>query len=61
MRPTSPGTLNWRKSTYSTYGENCVEIALSADTAAVRDSKDPNGPLLHMSRSTFTRFLRTLR
>lgn len=33
------GELNWRKST-RTGDYNCVEVALSAEAAAVRDSKD---------------------
>jgi Domain of unknown function (DUF397) len=40
--------LTWRKSSYSgSNGGDCVEIAvLSGDGRAVRDSKDPGGPLL---------------
>ncbi|MFG1998374.1 DUF397 domain-containing protein [Spirillospora sp. NPDC048911] len=49
--------LAWRRSSYSTSGENCVEVAAlpptlelqNSDTvgyAAVRDSKDPEGPKL---------------
>jgi hypothetical protein len=34
--------LTWRKSSYSSAAENCVELA----TSAVRDSKDPDGPVL---------------
>ena len=33
----------WRKSSYSR-DLNCVEVALSSDTTAIRDSKDPHGP-----------------
>ena len=37
----------WRKSTYSTNGGSCVEVALGArDLVAVRDSEDPDGPEL---------------
>jgi hypothetical protein len=37
----------WRKSSYSgANGGNCVEVAATARTVAVRDSKDPNGPVL---------------
>jgi hypothetical protein len=37
----------WRKSSYSgANGGNCVEVAATAPTVAVRDSKDPNGPVL---------------
>ena len=34
----------WRKSSYSGGGGNeCVEVAVVGDGAAVRDSKDPRG------------------
>ncbi|NDU77852.1 DUF397 domain-containing protein [Actinomadura sp. DSM 109109] len=41
----------WRKSSYSTSnGGNCVELADAAGTVAVRDSKDPDGPVLLLTR-----------
>ena len=37
----------WRKSTYSgNNGGNCVEAAAADRTIAIRDSKDPHGPVL---------------
>jgi len=36
------GDLTWRKSSYSTTQQNCVELA----DGAVRDSKNPAGPVL---------------
>jgi hypothetical protein len=33
----------WRKSSHSTAGNDCVEVAQTAATCAVRDSKDPDG------------------
>ena len=38
----------WRKSSYSgSNGGDCVEIAVLSDNSrAVRDSKDPGGPVL---------------
>jgi hypothetical protein len=40
--------LTWRKSSYSgSNGGNCVEIADNlSGVVAVRDSKDPGGPVL---------------
>jgi hypothetical protein len=35
--------LNWRKSSYSGSNSNCVEVAAEG---AVRDSKNPGGPVL---------------
>jgi len=37
--------LTWRKSSYSGGGENCVELA----DGAVRDSKNPAGPVLSVN------------
>ncbi|HEX4703368.1 MAG TPA: DUF397 domain-containing protein [Pseudonocardiaceae bacterium] len=41
-------TARWRKSSRSSTGGNsaCVEIALLPERAAIRDSKNPNGPTL---------------
>jgi hypothetical protein len=39
----------WRKSSHSGGGNDCVEVALTPDTAAVRDSKDPEGGVLSFS------------
>ncbi|XRQ08585.1 DUF397 domain-containing protein [Actinomadura welshii] len=42
----------WRKSSYTTSnGGNCVELADVADAVAVRDSKDPDGPVLLLTRA----------
>jgi hypothetical protein len=39
--------LNWRKASYSGgNGGGCVEIASLLGAVAVRDSKDPDGPVL---------------
>lgn len=35
--------LSWRKSTRSNAYDNCVEVAVSQDAVAVRDSKDRAG------------------
>ncbi|WP_308401089.1 DUF397 domain-containing protein [Streptomyces sp. AC512_CC834] len=34
----------WRKSSYSPDGSNCVEVATTPTAILVRDSKDPDGP-----------------
>jgi hypothetical protein len=50
--------LNWRKSTRSAEGGgNCVEIALLAEGAAIRDSKNPAGPKLRFPTTTWQGFL----
>lgn len=46
----------WRKSSFSSGGKECVEVAdLSAGTA-VRDSKDPAGPVLMFSGPQWSEF-----
>ncbi|MEO3826040.1 DUF397 domain-containing protein [Actinomadura sp. B10D3] len=44
----------WRRSSYSgSNGGNCVELAglAGASVVAVRDSKDPDGPVLLLTRA----------
>ncbi|MFF7183499.1 DUF397 domain-containing protein [Streptomyces sp. NPDC008121] len=51
----------WRKSTFSDAGEQCVEIAdvrPARGFVAVRDSKYPNGPALSFTEAAFAGFLR---
>jgi hypothetical protein len=36
--------MDWRKSSFSGSGGNCVEVR--QDLAAIRDSKNPSGPAL---------------
>ena len=45
---------NWRKSSYSTAGgNNCVEIAALPGAVAIRDSKDPHGPVRLLRPAAF--------
>ena len=55
--------VSWRRSSYSgNGGGNCVEVAPSLpDVVAVRDSKDPDGPVLVVSRDEWARFTARLR
>ena len=46
----------WRTSTYSD-GMQCVELAAVDGDIAVRDSKDPAGPVLHFTRGEMLAFL----
>jgi hypothetical protein len=36
----------WRTSTFTNGGAACVEVAQTSDLGAVRDSKNPTGPIL---------------
>lgn len=44
--------LIWRKSSHSgSDGGQCVELARVENAVAIRDSKDPRGPILVISRT----------
>ncbi|TYB50034.1 DUF397 domain-containing protein [Actinomadura chibensis] len=52
----------WRKSSYSGGdGGHCVELALISEDIGVRDSKDPDGPELHITRDTFRALITNLK
>jgi hypothetical protein len=53
----------WIKSTYSdANGGNCIEIAPGfPETVPVRDSKNPDGPVLLVTRSAWSAFLSGVR
>lgn len=53
----------WRKASRSgTNGDACVEVATNiAGVVAVRDSKDPNGPMLTVSPAEWRAFLSIVR
>jgi len=50
------GTV-WRKSSYSgSNGGACIEVGTADLAVAVRDSKDPDGPLLAFARDQWKAF-----
>jgi Domain of unknown function (DUF397) len=53
---------SWRKSSHSgNGGGNCVEVATNMHgVVAVRDSKDPHGPVLTVSRDEWVSFITRL-
>ncbi|WP_327385258.1 MULTISPECIES: DUF397 domain-containing protein [unclassified Streptomyces] len=55
------GPAAWRKASYSsTNGGECVEVAAQPCTVAVRDSKNPGGPVFTVTAAAFTAFVRSL-
>jgi hypothetical protein len=49
----------WRKSSFSGGGNNdCVELALTTRGGAIRDSKNPSGPVLTMNPTAWNALLR---
>ena len=52
----------WRKSRYSGQSGNCVEVARNLlHFVAVRDSKEPDGAWLVVSRETWQAFITAVR
>lgn len=50
--------LVWRKASASTSNGNCVEVAaIAGGGAAVRDSKDPDGPVLRFTAAEWAAFV----
>ncbi|MEU3166120.1 DUF397 domain-containing protein [Streptosporangium sp. NPDC006930] len=63
MPPSDLTTAVWRKSSYSGgSSDNCVEVATNLPgLVAVRDSKDPSGPMLTFSPTAWSDFLAGIR
>ena len=51
----------WRKSTYSSTQPDCVELSVTAQATAVRDSKHPAAGELRFPRERFAAFLAGLK
>ncbi|WP_158880959.1 DUF397 domain-containing protein [Amycolatopsis anabasis] len=51
----------WRKSTYSSPQNDCVELVVGERETAVRDTKDREGGHLTFSASAFAAFLAEVR
>ena len=50
--------MNWRKSSYTAGQGNCVEVADNVPgIVAVRDSKNPSGPVLRFSADDWQAFV----
>jgi Domain of unknown function (DUF397) len=49
--------LAWLKAQSSSHNGQCVEVAAAAGKIAIRDSKDPDGPILVYTPTEFKAFL----
>ncbi|WP_407287272.1 DUF397 domain-containing protein [Streptomyces sp. BP-8] len=49
----------WTKSSYSSGNErdDCIEIAATPSTIHIRDSKNPDGPRLHLPPASWVDFV----
>ncbi|GAA5076887.1 DUF397 domain-containing protein [Thermocatellispora tengchongensis] len=47
----------WFKASFSDNGGGCVEVAIGDDGVAVRDSKDPSGPVLRFTDLEWAAFI----
>ncbi|WP_327413723.1 DUF397 domain-containing protein [Streptomyces sp. NBC_01233] len=55
------GTAAWRKASYSgDTGGQCVEVAAQPCLVAVRDSKNPDGPVFTVHPAAFATFVRAV-
>jgi hypothetical protein len=63
LAPYSAGGAAWRKSSYSGYNGDCVEVAvLSSGQVGVRDSKaHGSGPVLRLSSAEWAAFVARVR
>ncbi|QOC94111.1 DUF397 domain-containing protein [Micromonospora craniellae] len=53
-------SVTWRKSNRSGTNANCVEVAELIRAVAVRDSKDPAGPVLAFDHTAWSAFVVSL-
>jgi hypothetical protein len=56
--PEPAAYIPWRTSTYSAYNGNCVQVAdLDVNRIGVRDSKNPDGPVLTFAANDWQTFV----
>lgn len=61
MKTNTGDAQQWRKSSYSGSGAQCVEVALGQQTTGVRDSKKPDGERLTFSTAAWLSFSRSFK
>lgn len=53
--------LNWRKSSFSAWIGDCVEVAQSSSLLLVRDSRDSSGPVLRLTQGQWRALMRRVK
>ena len=53
--------MNWRKSSHSMSNGDCAEVGQDGTVVLMRDSQDPDGPVLAFSGVAWGAFLARLR
>jgi len=61
MRALDLSGARWRKSSRSSASNTCVEVALAGPAAALRDSKNADGPVLTFPATALTSLLTTVK
>lgn len=56
-----PGDVRWRKSPYSADQTSCVEVAELGELVHVRDSKNPDGPVIRLTRAEWRAFVEAVK
>lgn len=56
MTRPDPSRATWRTSSHSGANGSCIQVAPAAPGVAVRDSKDPGGPVLAFPARQWTAF-----
>lgn len=51
----------WIKSSFSGNSGNCVEVAITESVVGIRDSKDPDGSVLVVTREEWRGFMESSR
>ena len=55
--PVDRESTTWIKAAASMDSGNCVQMRRNADMVEIRDSKDPNGPILRFTGAEFAAWL----